>query len=145
MDLLVGLALLVLLMPMLGVWPAPSLLAAPLVLLLLAVTVAALGTLLAGVTAVYRDVRFVVPFLVQVGMFITPVLWPVSLLAGPWKWLMLVNPVAGSLEAFRAAVLGTWNWETSLGLALAAGTTACLVAAALTTLARVEQELADVI
>lgn len=144
-DLLVGLALLVLLMPLLGVWPALSVLAAPLVLVLLAATVAAVGTLLAGVTAVYRDVRFVVPFLVQVGLFITPVLWPVSLLSGPWKWLMLANPIAGSLEAFRAAMLGTWSRETSLGLVMAAVTTAVLVAAALTTFARVEQELADVI
>lgn len=144
-DLLIGMVLLVLVMPLLGAWPTLSLLIGLLPLLLLTVVTAALGIMLAGLTAVYRDLRFVVPFLVQVGLFVTPVLWPLSLVSGKWRWFVLINPVAGAIECFRAAVLATWTWETTLVLALASITTALLTVLAWEIFARCELELVDVI
>ncbi|HMP04615.1 MAG TPA: ABC transporter permease [Gemmatales bacterium] len=144
-DLVVGLGLMFLLVPLLGVPPTWSWLALPFILALLVVAVGALACLLAGLTALYRDVRFVVPFLVQVGMFVTPVLWPLELVGPRWRWLVLLNPFAGCLEASRAAVLGTWDSQTTLGLVLASVTIAALVPLALMSFARVEERLADVI
>lgn len=144
-DLLIGIILLVLLMPLLGASPKLWLLLGSFPLLLLVVVTAALGVLLAGLTAVFRDLRFVVPFLVQVGLFVTPVLWPLSLVSGKWQWVVLINPVAGAIECFRAAVLATWTWETTLALALGSITTASLVILAWATFSRCEEELVDVI
>jgi lipopolysaccharide transport system permease protein len=109
-DLLIGIILLILVMPLLGAWPTYSLLFGLLPLLLLIVVTAALGVLVAGVSAVYRDLRFVVPFLVQVGLFVTPVLWPLSLVSGKWRWLVLTNPVAGAIEGF-----GQQSWQVGRG------------------------------
>ena len=63
------------------------------------------GLLLSALNVQYRDVRYVIPFLVQVWLFVTPVIYPVSL-AGRYGWLLYLNPMAGIIEGFRACILG---------------------------------------
>jgi ABC-type polysaccharide/polyol phosphate export permease len=55
----------------------------------------------------FRDVRYAVPFLVQAWMFATPIAYPSSLLDEPWRTLYGINPMAGVVEGFRWALLGT--------------------------------------
>ena len=62
--------------------------------------------------AQFRDIRYIVPFLVQAWLFITPIAYPSSLLSEPWKTLYGLNPMAGVVEGFRWALLGT---ETAPG------------------------------
>ncbi len=64
------------------------------------------AALLAAINARWRDVQHAVPFLLQVGLFITPVIYRNSLLPERWRWVLALNPLTGFIEVFRAAALG---------------------------------------
>ena len=81
-------------------------------LLLALVTSLGVGLWLSAMNVQFRDVRYAVPFLIQFWMFATPIAYPSSLLAEPWRTLYGINPMAGVVEGFRWALLGT---ETSPG------------------------------
>jgi len=81
-------------------------------LLLALVTSLGVGLWLTAMNVQFRDVRYAVPFLVQVWMFATPIAYPSSLLDEPWRTLYGINPMAGVVEGFRWALLGT---ETAPG------------------------------
>lgn len=78
----------------------------PLFLLLAFITSLGVGLWLAALNVEYRDVRYVVPFLVQFWMYATPIVYPSSLLPEPWKSLYGLNPMAGVVEGFRWSLLG---------------------------------------
>ena len=78
----------------------------PLFLLLAVLTALGVGLWLSALNALYRDVRYVVPFLVQFWMFASPVAYPSSLVPGKWRWLYGLNPMAGVIEGFRWALTG---------------------------------------
>lgn len=105
-DLLISTCLLLALMLWYGVGWSINLLAAP--ILLIAVVFAALGvgSLLSALTVAYRDFQHITPFLVQIWMFVTPVIFPVSLVPEKWHWLLYMNPMSGLVEGFRSAFLG---------------------------------------
>jgi homopolymeric O-antigen transport system permease protein len=63
------------------------------------------GTLLSALTVTYRDFRYVVPFMMQIWMFVTPVTYPSSLVPAKWRWLLALNPMGGFIEGFRGAFL----------------------------------------
>ena len=79
----------------------------PAFLLLAVVTVLGVGLWLSALNAIYRDVRYVVPFLVQFWMFASPVAYPSSLVPAKWRWLYGLNPMAGVIEGFRWSLTGT--------------------------------------
>jgi lipopolysaccharide transport system permease protein len=103
------LAFLVLLLMMLyyGIAPTINMLWLPFFLLLALVT--SLGTTfwLSSMNVQFRDVRYLVPFLTQFWLFATPIAYPSSLLSEPWRTLYGINPMAGVVEGFRWALLGT--------------------------------------
>lgn len=68
-----------------------------------------LGCYLASINVKYRDVRYVIPFFLQIFMFITPVIYPVSMVGSKFKWVLALNPMAGVIETARAVILGTRN------------------------------------
>jgi lipopolysaccharide transport system permease protein len=68
-------------------------------------TATGVGALLSALTVSYRDFRYVVPFLVQLWMFVTPVIYPSSLVPERWRWAQSLNPMAGLIDGFRAAFL----------------------------------------
>lgn len=71
-----------------------------------------IGLLFSGWTVKYRDIRFALPFLVQVWMFATPVIYPASLVPDKWRWVLALNPVTGIVESFRAALFGRpFPWD----------------------------------
>jgi lipopolysaccharide transport system permease protein len=79
----------------------------PLFLLLGLVTTLGVSFWFSAMNAQFRDVRFVVPFLIQAWLFLTPIAYPSSLLPEPWRTLYGINPMAGVVEGFRWALLGT--------------------------------------
>ena len=85
------------------------------------------GLFLASVNVKYRDVRYVLPYFIQILLFVTPVIYPSSI-AGKYSWILAINPMTGVIKAARAAVLGTepLNWLL-LGLSLAAVTVLLVV------------------
>lgn len=87
--------------------PSPAVVLLPVLLLLTMLAALGAGVWLSALNVEYRDVRYVIPFLTQFWLFITPVAYPSSLLAEPWRTLLGINPMAGVIEAFRWALLGT--------------------------------------
>ena len=79
----------------------------PLLLLLALVTALGVGLWLSALNVQYRDVRYVVPFLMQFWLFATPIAYPSSLLSEPWRTVYGLNPMVGVVEGFRWALLGT--------------------------------------
>jgi lipopolysaccharide transport system permease protein len=77
----------------------------PLMLLTVMVAIGA-GTLFAALNVAYRDVRYVVPFLIQVWLFLTPVIYPVTLIPEGFRWLIALNPMTGIIAGYRWAILG---------------------------------------
>src|SRR5689334_12695097 len=104
-----GLGLLVLLAMMLAYGITPgwrALWTLPLLLLTL-LTALGVGFWLSALNVQYRDVRFIVPFLIQLWLFATPIAYPSSLLHEPWRTVYAINPLVGVLEGFRWALLRT--------------------------------------
>ncbi len=83
-----------------------AMLMVPVFLLLAVLTALGVGLWLSALNAIYRDVRYVVPFLVQFWMFASPVAYPSSLVPVKWRWLYGLNPMAGVIEGFRWSLAG---------------------------------------
>ena len=105
-DLLISTVILLLMMLWYGVDWSWNLLAAPLLLIAVIFTSLGVGTLLSALTVAYRDFTHLTPFMVQIWMYVTPVIFPVSLVPERWQWLLYLNPMTGLIEGFRAAFLG---------------------------------------
>lgn len=89
-----------------GVVLTPAVLLVPILVLLTAVTALGVGLLFASVTVVYRDFRIVVPFVVQMGLFLSPVVYTLSTVPERFRWLAMLNPMTGIIEGFRSALYG---------------------------------------
>ena len=85
--------------------PTFYLLLIPVILFFTMVLVSGLGFWLSAINVKYRDVKYAVPFFIQLMIFMTPVIYPVSI-AGNYKWLLALNPMTGFIEAHRAMILG---------------------------------------
>ena len=105
-DFTVGFAVMLGLTLTYGYRPTIAILLLPALVLLALLTALAVGLWTAALNALYRDVRAVVPFLVQFGMLASPVAYPSSMVPGKWRWLYGLNPMAGVIEGFRWALTG---------------------------------------
>ncbi len=110
-DLGVSLVLLFVMMPFYKVHFAMRILWLPAFLMLAVITSFGVGLWLAALNVEYRDVRYVVPFLMQFWMLATPVVYPSSLLKEPWRSVYSLNPMAGVVEGFRWCLLGAQALE----------------------------------
>lgn len=143
-DFVIGFGLLLILMPCWGVFPGRGLILVPPLAVGLLITSLGMGILLSALTVAYRDFRHAVPFLVQVWMFATPVIYAQASAVGPrWQAFLALNPVYGLIANFRAAALGS---EYDL-FALAVSGTVSLVLLPIGCLyfRRVERGFADII
>ena len=125
----------------------PSLMGILLLPVLLLVTFMAsvgLGCFLAAVNVKYRDVRYVIPFFTQILMFLTPVIYPVSMISGKFKWLLTLNPMSGIIETARGTILGTKPVDWSL-LSVSIVVSAVLFAVGIIYFRKTERFFADVI
>lgn len=117
MDFLVGAAVLVVLMVYYRVPPHATLLVLPLLIALTTILALGVGMFLAALTVQYRDVRYALPFLLQFWMFATPIIFPSRIVPERWQWAITLNPMAGIIENFRAALLGAPIGWSSLAFA----------------------------
>jgi lipopolysaccharide transport system permease protein len=97
-----------------GIVPTWNILWLPALLLLALITALGVGLWLSALNVQFRDIRYVVPFLAQIWMYLTPIVYPSSLLEEPWRSIYGINPMAGVIEGFRWALLGTENTPTTL-------------------------------
>jgi lipopolysaccharide transport system permease protein len=140
------LAFLVLLAMMLyyGMVPTWQVLWLPLLFLLAFVTALGVGLWLSALNVQFRDVRYTVPFLSQFWLFATPIAYPSSLLPQPWRTLYGVNPMAGVVEGFRWALLGT-NTAPGPIILVSAGAALAILVGGLFFFRRMEKTFADVV
>ena len=147
-----AIAFVILLFMMVGYHVHPSLGVAllPLFVLLALTTALGVGVWLSALNVEYRDVRYVVPFLMQIWLFVTPVIYPATKVTrwlaarGLPGWLYGLNPMTGVVEGFRWALLGTGTAPGPVLAASAAMAVAMLVAGAFY-FRRMERTFADVV
>ncbi len=90
-----------------GIIPTVNVIWLPFFLLLALITSMGAGLWLSALNVQFRDVKYIVPFLTQLWLFLTPIAYPSSMLSEPWRTLYGINPMAGVVEGFRWALLGT--------------------------------------
>ncbi|HWN10339.1 MAG TPA: ABC transporter permease [Pyrinomonadaceae bacterium] len=111
LDLAVAFAVLIVLMVYYRVAMGPGILMLPVYVALVMLFALALGMLSSALNVKYRDVAVMIPFLFQLWMFASPVVYPSSLVPGKWRWLYELNPMAGIIEGFRSALFGRgFDW-----------------------------------
>jgi lipopolysaccharide transport system permease protein len=143
-DLAIGLVLELVLLAVFGVPPSPRLLLVPVLVALLALAALSVSVWLSALDVQYRDVRYAIPFLIQLWLFATPVVYPLSLVGDRWQAVFALNPVAGVIEAFRWALLGTADFPGRL-LAIGLAVVLLILASGLLYFRRMERTFADVI
>ena len=142
-DLSIGLVVLAGMCLVYGVTPGPALLALPALVGLTFMMALGVGTLLATVNVWYRDVRHAVPFGLQLWLFATPVIYPIDWLPESWRWVAVLNPLAGLINAYRAIVLSTPLDVAALIISCIAAVVLC--GAGVFCLRKTERTFADVV
>jgi len=122
----------------------PSVLLAPFFVALAVATAFSVGIWLAALNVEYRDIQHVIPFLIQVWFFVTPVFYPVQLLEKRWWFVYGLNPMAGALEGVRWALFGTLPPE-GLEVFASTGVLAAILLGGLIYFHFVEDRFADVV
>ena len=141
-DLLVAFVVFAALMAYYGISLSWNVLAVPLLIALTAAASLGAGLSLAALIVTYRDFRYVVPFLVQTLMYVSPVIYPVSMVPTEWQPLLALNPMAGIIDGFRSSLLGVpWNLTT---LGISAVSSFILLAHGLYYFRKTERVFADI-
>ena len=126
-----------------GVAPTAHVSFLPVLILLTALFALGVGTWFAALNVKYRDVRFALPFLIQIWLFVSSVILPSSALGPKWRWILMFNPMSGIIEGYRSALFGLpFDW-TAIGIA--AAITFVVLIYAIYSFARVERSFADII
>lgn len=107
LDFGIGLVVLITLMLWFQVLPTVAVVLSPIVVFLTVLAGLSIGLWLSALNAHYRDFGYVVPFVIQLGMLVSPVLYESVLVPDQWNWLYHINPLAALLDAFRWSLLGT--------------------------------------
>jgi lipopolysaccharide transport system permease protein len=142
-DLLVAFLLLIVMVFYYGITLTSNLLLLPLFILMMTLLALGVGLLSAALTVKYRDLRHALPFIIQLWMFASPVIYPASIVPTGWKWLLTINPAAGIIEGFRASLAGdAFNWKQ---VGISAVITSVLVVCSVYVFRRFEDTFADVV
>jgi lipopolysaccharide transport system permease protein len=143
-DFAIAFGILVALMGYYHISPTKSVLLLPAFLLLALVTALGFGLWLSALNAIYRDVRYILPFLIQFWMFASPVAYSTSLVPEHWRWAYGLNPMAGVIEGFRWALTGKGLAPGPLCLASGCGV-ALVLLGGLFYFRRMEGSIVDVV
>jgi homopolymeric O-antigen transport system permease protein len=143
-DLAIGLALELVLLLAFGVGWSLNLVAIPFLVALMVLTALGVSVWLSALDVQYRDVRYAVPFFIQVWLFATPVIYSTNDVPDRWRPILALNPMTGVIEAFRWALLGTGEAPLA-ALAGSAVIVLVLLATGLLYFRRMERTFADVI
>jgi lipopolysaccharide transport system permease protein len=115
----------------------------PFLVVLTALLALGVGMWMSALNVKYRDIRHALPFAIQLLMFVTPIIYPSSMVPLPWRMFLSINPLAGIIEAYRAALFGKpFNWPA---LAFATGFTIALLIYAAFFFRKTERTFADIV
>lgn len=143
-DFAVSSALLAGMMAYYGVAPGWGLLLLPVPVALSVLLALGAGMWLSALNVRYRDVRYAVPFMIQVLMFVSPVIYPPSFVPERWRWLLRLNPLTGIIDGFRASLFGGRGPDWA-ALAVSAAVTLGLLVYATFAFRRMERSFADIV
>lgn len=142
-DLAVASLILIVMAVYFGAYPGWSLWLLPFFVVMTAALALAVGLLISALTVKYRDLRHALPFLIQAWMFMSPVIYPVTMVPERYRWLLLANPFTAVVEGFRAAVISApVDWR-AVGISAAA--IAVLLMLSVYVFRRIEDTFADLI
>lgn len=140
-DFLIGLPLLILLMVYFGAGVSWQIVFTPVFILLAIVQTMAFGTLFSALNVRFRDVKFTLPFLLQVWMIASPVFYPTTLLSENWRYIFALNPLVGIIDGFRSSLFGTpFEWKV---IAISAASVVVIATASIVVFRKMEDEFAD--
>jgi lipopolysaccharide transport system permease protein len=142
-DYAVNLAVMVALMLFYGFAPGPEMAALPVFMLLAAMIGFAFSLWLSALNALYRDIGFMIPIALQAWMFMTPVIYPASLVPTDWIWIMQINPMTVVVEGARWAMLPSTTPPDLASVAVLAGEIAVLFLGGVVTFNKIDAVLAD--
>jgi lipopolysaccharide transport system permease protein len=114
----------------------------PVLIVLMLMCATGVGLWLASLNVRYRDIRYVIPFLVQVWLFVSPVIYPTNFVGKKYQWLMALNPMGGLITAFRASLLGQQDIDWPICL-LSAASALLIFVSGLYYFGRTEETFAD--
>lgn len=143
-DFAIGMVILLALMAWNGIVPPAAIWAMPFLMLLALLAALAVGLWLSALNVMYRDIRYVVPFLTQIWLFLSPVAYRTSAVPEKWQALYGINPMAGVIEGFRWSLLGNVGAPTQL-LTVSVAATLVLLISGLFYFRRMERAFADVV
>ncbi len=143
-DLAVALVLMFAVVLYFGIVPATNLLYLPLFFLLAICTVLGVGLWFSAMYVEYRDIRYLIPFLTQIWMYLTPIVYPSSIVPAKWRAIYALNPMVGVIEGIRWSILGT-PLPDPLVLLASSMTGALLLLTGTYYFRRMERNFADVI
>jgi homopolymeric O-antigen transport system permease protein len=142
-DLAIAFVVLGALMLYYGIAVTWSVLLVPLVIALTTLLALGVGMWLSALNVKYRDVRFALPFIIQLWMFVSPIIYPSSFVPAKWRWLLSLNPLTGLIDGFRAALFASpIKWST---LAISATITLAMLVYAAYVFKRMERTFADIV
>jgi lipopolysaccharide transport system permease protein len=144
-DFAITLVLLAVLMAWYGITPSMSLIFMPALIVLSIGLSLGTGLLLAALNVQYRDFRYIVPFLVQMGLFVSPIAFTTADLPERWRALYSLNPMVGIIDGFRWTILGDRVLLDPTALVVSATVTVVLLATGVWYFRRMERSFADVI
>jgi len=126
------------------IYPTPMIFFVPVLVALMMLSATGVGSFLAALNTKYRDIRFTIPFIVQLWMFSSPIVYPASLVPKEYRLLYALNPMTGVIEGFRSVLLGTVAFPTQ-ELLVSAVVSIILFTLGLLYFKRVERHFADII
>jgi len=143
-DLAIAFVILVGLMIYYQVAVSWSLLMVPLLIAMTTLLAVAVGTWLSALNVKYRDVRFALPFLIQIWMFVSPIIYPPSFVPERWRWVLALNPLTGIIDAFRISLFGhkAFDWAT---LAVSAVVILLMLTYSIYVFWKMEETFADIV
>ena len=144
LDFFIALLVLAALMVYYQFLPGAGILLFPFLVALTFLCAVGVGLWLSALNVQYRDIRYAIPFLVQIWMFLSPVIYPVSLIQDKYQWLLALNPMGGVIHAYRASLLGHQPIDWPL-LGLSALIIIALFLGGLYYFRRMEKVFADVV
>jgi lipopolysaccharide transport system permease protein len=116
LDFFIAFIMLIGMMFYFGIYPRVTILLLPLLVVLMMFTAGGVGTFLSALNAKYRDIKYTIPFLVQLWMFASPIVYPTTMIPEKYRLIYGLNPLVGVIEGFRSILLGTIPFPTYMVL-----------------------------